>query len=330
MRHDCCAAFATIVLTACSAAPVQPQPTPTLVEARVIWDAAAHNAFTDLVSYRGRLLCAFREGSNHHSNDGSIRILASTDGKHWSSVSRLSREGWDLRDPKLSVKPGAGLLLHIGGRKHDELSRLQTFVYESGDGDGWNYLGAPGADGYWLWGASWRDRTALSVGYKVTGKTTTTTRLYRSSNGVDFTTVVPTLSEHPRASETAVVFLADATALALMRCDPAEQPGQLGRAAPPYDRWTFTSIGARIGGQRMLRLADGRIVVATRLYDEPVRTSLAWLDPATSTLTEFLVLPSGGDTSYPGLAMRNGELWVSYYSSHEDETSKIFMARVAL
>ena len=35
------------------------------------------------------------------------------------------------------------------------------------------------------------------------------------------------------------------------------------------------------------------------------------------------------DTSYPGLVWHEGQLWVSYYSSHEGKTS-IYLARVRL
>ncbi|CAN5790124.1 hypothetical protein BH23PLA1_BH23PLA1_21550 [soil metagenome] len=55
--------------------------------------------------------------------------------------------------------------------------------------------------------------------------------------------------------------------------------------------------------------------------------ALAWLDPEAGTLTEFLALPSGGDTSYPGLVWHDDQLWVCYYSSHEDRTS-IYLAQV--
>ena len=61
----------------------------------------------------------------------------------------------------------------------------------------------------------------------------------------------------------------------------------------------------------------------------PSRTALCWLAPDAGTLTEFLTLPSGGDTSYPGLVWHDDQLWVSYYSSHEGKTS-IYLARVKL
>ena len=36
-----------------------------------------------------------------------------------------------------------------------------------------------------------------------------------------------------------------------------------------------------------------------------------------AAMTEFLTLPSGGDTSYAGMAWHDGLLWLSYYSSDD-------------
>jgi hypothetical protein len=60
-----------------------------------------------------------------------------------------------------------------------------------------------------------------------------------------------------------------------------------------------------------------------------VRTALCWLDPRSGRLTEFLTLPSSGDTSYAGLVWHDRLLWVSHYSSHEGKTS-IYLAKVKL
>jgi hypothetical protein len=84
-----------------------------------------------------------------------------------------------------------------------------------------------------------------------------------------------------------------------------------------------------LGGPAIIRLADGRFIAAGRLIDGKVRTSLCWLDVAGGKLEEFLTLPSGGDTSYPGLVWHAGELWVSYYASHEAKAS-IYLGRLSL
>ena len=101
----------------------------------------------------------------------------------------------------------------------------------------------------------------------------------------------------------------------------------LGTARPPYTSWTWSDLGVPIGGPQMIRLPDGRLVAGVRLYDKKVRTSLGWVDPEAATFREFLSLPSGGDTSYPGLVWHDGLLWISYYSSHEGKTS-IYLAKV--
>ena len=85
----------------------------------------------------------------------------------------------------------------------------------------------------------------------------------------------------------------------------------------------------RIGGPQLIELPGGEIVVAGRDYVGKAKTKLWRLDPETATLSDLLALPSGGDTSYPGLVYRDGLLWVSYYSSHEEKTS-IYLARAKL
>jgi hypothetical protein len=56
---------------------------------------------------------------------------------------------------------------------------------------------------------------------------------------------------------------------------------------------------------------------------------LAVLDVEQKSLQPILQLPSGGDTSYPGLVWQDDHLWVSYYSSHEGK-AKIYLAKVRL
>ena len=103
----------------------------------------------------------------------------------------------------------------------------------------------------------------------------------------------------------------------------------LGTAHPPYARWTWRDLGVRIGGPKLLRLPDGRLLVGGRRYDGPVRTSLMRLDPRKGKVTELLALPSGGDTSYPGMVWHDGLLWMSYYASHEGKSS-IYLAKITL
>jgi hypothetical protein len=153
-------------------------------------------------------------------------------------------------------------------------------------------------------------------------------RLYHSPDGRRFETLVSTLFDEGYPNETSIVS-DQQTAYCLLRRDGTPNTGLIGVAKPPYTDWVWRDLGVRIGGPHMLRLSDGRWLAAVRLYDRPVRTSLCWLDPEAGALTEFMPLPSGGDTSYAGLVEHDGLLWVSYYSSHEGKTS-IYLAKVQL
>jgi hypothetical protein len=139
--------------------------------------------------------------------------------------------------------------------------------------------------------------------------------------------LVPTLFQEGYPNESGMVFLEDDTALCLLRRDGPKPSAQLGRAKPPYTDWTWQDLGTQIGGPHLIELPDKRLIAGVRLHDGKVRTAIAQLDAATPRLTELLPLPSGGDSSYPGLVWHDGILYVSYYSSHEGKTS-IYLARV--
>ena len=50
-----------------------------------------------------------------------------------------------------------------------------------------------------------------------------------------------------------------------------------------------------------------------------------WSFMAEKMMTPLLRLPSGGDTSYPGMVWHENTLWVSYYASHEGKAA-IYLA----
>ena len=82
-----------------------------------------------------------------------------------------------------------------------------------------------------------------------------------------------------------------------------------------------------MGGPNFIRLPTGKLVAGSREYGEKPTTVLA--NMTRRSYEPFLTLPSGGDTSYPGLAFHEGLLWVTYYSSHEGKTS-IYLAKIRL
>jgi hypothetical protein len=302
-----------------------------VVEVRKIWDRAPHNAFTDLVRFHDRWLCVFREGLAHVSADGAIRVIGSSDGRTWLSVALLTVNGADLRDPKITIAPDGRLMIVAAAardRQPNGEARHQSMVWFSHDGQTWDRGREVADPDFWLWRVVWHQGTAYGVAYGCTAQSKYV-RLYESRDGVTFHSLVNRLFEAGYPSESGLVFSADRTGLCLLRRDEGTRSAMLGTARPPYRDWRWRDLGVAIGGPQLLLLPDGRLLAAGRLYDSKVRTALGWIDDRTWTFQEFLALPSGGDTSYPGLVWLDGLLWVSYYSSHEGRTS-IYLAKVKL
>jgi len=295
-----------------------------LVEVRKIWDQAPHNAFTDLVRFKGRWYCSFREGAQHVSPDGAIRVLSSADGRVWDSAAYFTAEA-DLRDPKLSITPEERLMLtgYWVIREKPEVP-ARTLAWFTSMGRDWSEPIDIGEPGMWLWRVRWHNRVAYATGYN-----RDLVRLYASRDGKRFERLVETLHQEGYPNEGTLVFLEDGSALCLLRRDGQPPTALLGFSRAPYRAWQWKDLGVRVGGPNLIRLPDGRFVAGVRLHGDKVRTGLCWLDPEAGTLTELLTLPSGGDSSYPGLVFHEDLLWVSYYSSHEGKAS-IYLAKVKL
>ena len=322
MSAACLAAWSS------AAAEMAPSLSAKLIQVRRIWDRAPHNAFTDLIVDHDRWFCVFREGLGHVSPDGAVQVLASADGQRWESVARLTSTNSDLRDPKITRAPDGRLMVTAAGALHPPAAaKHHSMTWFSDNGRDWQGPNLVGDPNLWLWRVTWHKGRAYGVGYDTSAEKFI--RLYSGSDGKSFETIVPTLLDTERPNETALVFLPDDRALCLLRRDGQPGHGLLGVSAPPYTGWAWKDLGQKIGGPCLMRLPDGRLVGAGRLYGGKVRTALFSIDADTGALRELLSLPSGGDNSYPGLAWHNNRLWVSYYSSHEGKTA-IYFAEVQL
>ncbi len=298
-----------------------------LVQVRKIWDRAPHNAFTDLVRFHDRWFCVFREGQGHVSPDGALRVITSADGQTWESAALITSANSDLRDAKITITPGGQLMLSGAEAMNKPASyKHQSLTWFSDDGRTWSERYEVADRDFWLWRTTWHKGKAYGFGYGCRNDNQWI-RLYGSSDGRKFVTMVANAFDEGYPNETSLVFLEDDTCYCLLRRDGQPNTAQLGIAQPPYTVWKWKDLGVKIGGPHMIRLPDGRFVAAVRRYDGGVRTSLHWLDPEQGTLREFLKLPSGGDTSYAGLVWHDGRLWISYYASHEGKTS-IYLAQV--
>jgi hypothetical protein len=294
-----------------------------LLSVRKIWDKGRHNAFTDLIEFDGRVYCAFREAAGHVSPDGKIRILVSRDLKTWKSSALLAMKGMDLRDAKISQTPD-GRLMILGGaapRKARESVATGSFVSFSKDGASWTAPKLVGDPKRWIWRITWCGKKGYAVDYS-SGKTA----LLVTDNGLDYRTLLSPMCPRGTPNEATLRFAKDGTSYCLQR---RRGTALIGRARAPYKQWTWRDLGRYVGGPDLIRLPNGTWIGAGRFLKPKTHTALFALDVDSGKIGNVLKLPSGGDTSYPGLLLRDDVLWVSYYSSHEGKTS-IYLARVQI
>jgi hypothetical protein len=301
---------------------------------RKVWDQAPHNAFTDLAYWNGAFVCAFREGRSHVSTDGKIRVLFSADGNEWKSAALIALDGYDLRDAGLSITPDGRLML-IGGaapRKQDNQSApTGTFVAFTSDGRQWTDPQIVVEPGRWLWRITWHDDRAYGVAYAA-GKSHPFTALLASENGTEFRELVPEMLSDGYPTEAVLRFDGRETAYCLQRRDgePPHNSAFLGVSALPFAEWQWHDLKMYFGGPNFIQIPSGRWIAAGRVLNNGIAaTALAELDVDQKTLRPILILPSRGDTSYPGLVWHNDMLWVSYYSSHERKAS-IYLAKARI
>lgn len=300
-----------------------------LVSAKRIWAEAPHSAFGDLIRFRGQWFCVFREGKRHvarppEEDDGKLRVIASKDGETWKSAALIAEPGIDLRDPHLSVTPDGRLMIVAGGSEYPGgvFKTRRPRVIFSRDGFNWSAPRPVLEAGHWLWRVTWHRKTAYGVTYYDRNQ-----YLVASPDGLHWETICE--FGIPGGNETTLRFLSDGRAVALLRRDGEENLAMIGWSRPPYKEWQWSKTGYYVGGPNFLVLPGGRMVAGGRLFAGGDRKSpKTALGPMTLTTYEpQLVLPSGGDTSYPGLVWRRGMLWTMYYSSHEGKTA-IYLAKV--
>ena len=298
-----------------------------LVDARKIWDAGDHNAFTDLTRWHDRWWCTFRESHAHVGGDGKVRVITSADGQQWESAALLEEKGVDLRDPKFSITPDNRLMIVAGGSIYNGTKKLasrQPRVMFSTDGRTWTEPHKVLAEGDWLWRVTWHEGKAYGVSYLAPAAPKPwAVNLYSSADGISWELVAP-LDVTAEPNETTLRFDKAGNMLALVRREMAN--GCFGSAKPPYKEWEWHELNEKIGGPNFIQLPDGSLVSATRHYAPKKATTL--ISRLTPTGRQpLLTLPSGGDCSYAGLVFHDDLLWISYYSSHEGKTS-IYLAKV--
>ena len=306
-----------------------------------IWDQAPHNAFTNLTHFQGKWFCTFREGQDHISLDGTIRVIASNDSQKWSSVGLFTSpepDLPDLRDPKIGITPDQRLMLTATATSREENAARRSYVWFSEDGSAWSDPQLMSEDGVWIWGIACADDTIYGAGYGNRDGVHEIT-LYGGEDATDLKRITMLHSDAQFPNETALLMEGD-NGLAVIRREyapsekvlpPTQRNGTalLATSQAPFTDWTTQDLGAFIGGPALIRLPNGKIIVGGRKMTTQRYMTLWELDQEKATLTELMILPSGDDCSYPGLFWHEDRLWVSYYSAHEGKAN-IYLAEIQI
>ena len=315
---------------------------PELVSVQRIWDRAGWNGTTDLIRFKDRWWCSFREANSHAGGQGHACIIVSEDGENWESAATLHERGLDLRDPHLSIMPDGRFMCTLAATRwgYDEenswdgksqaLTRSPRVSFSS-DGSKWTSPRKVLAEDHLLWRVTWHKGVGYCMSKLGEGRDPRRLMLYTTTDGLEWEWVCePRLPDNIwNGSATTLRFMPDDTVVALTR------PHWVGTSQPPYREWKWTRFASYqpdsrhgdIGGPNFIRLPDGSLWGSGRLYAPRKRTVLARMTP--TSYEPVFDLPSGGDNGYPGMVWHNGLLWLSYYSGHEGKAS-IYLAKVRI
>ena len=293
-----------------------------------------HNAFTDLIRFKGRFYLTFRSCPDGHMvhPTSSIIILASEDAKEWEQVHRFSVAKRDTRDPHFLSFKGR-LFVYTGTwysgettlkREDYDLNKHLGYAVWSEDGDKWtDAIMLEGTFGHYIWRANTFGGKAYMCGrrkknfeMKPRGEgAIVESAMLESDDGLIWRT--RTLFQEVRGDETAFQFEEDGSIIAIGR--RGRDNAQLLKSKRPYTKWERKELDRYIGGPLLVRW-NGRYVVGGRktIGGKVPKTSMCWL--VGEKLYEFAELPSGGDNSYPGFVELDAKHAImSWYSSHEKD-----------
>lgn len=298
-------------------------------ESWVVVSDGAHNAFPDLVEWRGALYLVYRSAASHLDMRSKLVLQRSTDARNWEKTAELALAAEDIRDPKLAVI-GERLFIYALKNVSPVALPYATIYTSSADGSTWLPWQLAGPPGWLFWRPKTRDgQTWYVPGYSVQHDQTA---LFQSRDGISWEQVSQIYAGAAQ-SEVELAFTASGGLAAVIRLERADggaagmfAASQIAWAQPPFLTWSSQrSRTTRLDGPALFAY-QGELFAAGRA--EPAggvlpgspggllnkkRTALFGLSAA--GLKHLTDLPSSGDTAYPAAVVRGDEALVVYYTN---------------
>ncbi len=256
----------------------------------VIYSDGRHNAFTSMVRWRDKFYVAFRNGSNHRSNDGKILLMCSKDLRSWSEPRTVINSSFDDRDPTLFVYNERLFVTSMTIDREWQNSnnpflgvlrsqrRLFTLITSTADGEEFTEptQGLPDHLGIW-WVEQSENVLYASVQKRLPAEGRDgicRAELWKSLNGTDWE-YVSVISEENEATEVALLILPDKRMLAFVRHDAEENHfPEIMLSRLPYVDWkTIIRFDFWHNGPCLGRV-DDTIVTASRAFFDDKKTPL--------------------------------------------------------
>lgn len=295
---------------------------------RRVKEGQNHAAFTSLEYYKGYFYCSFREANYHvdkNGNDnGIITILKSRNGRRWRLCGHIIHDGYDLRDPKLSITPDNRLMLISEAVKYvdgKDVSRktVVSFLKRSYFDGLEEVIFNPNKTNNWLWDVTWIGTQAKGFLYCPAFYAVS------STNGLEF----DILQEYRFTgfpTEAALTTLDDGRIIVILRISGQNSKIGVGDGTLKDIQWY--DAGCRVEGPDIINI-KGDIYVCGRSFEHKIGVSLYKLDMNSHLLNKLIELPASGDCSYPGMVFVNNRLYVSYHSTSDNKTS-VYFSRIKL
>ncbi len=301
-----------------------------------IWSNGEYCSFTSLVKFKGKYYVSFRESDSHQilnkkNRNGKARVIVSEDGEHWRSVVLLGKDGYDIRDPKLSITPDGRLMMNAGGSIYKDLKFAGMVPQVSFSADGEHFsdfepmqLPAEITKGSeYVWHIEWHDGVGYGVSYG------SGLALVKTTDGLHYD-LVTKLDMPGFPNEATVRVNSKGTMAMILRREEGQRHGAWGVSEPPYTSWNWKEMDVPLGGPDFIFTTDSTTIVASRSLYSTEKTML-FNGNMRGKVEEVCILPSGGDdNSYTSMMQVGDDMWVTYYSKHEGEKASIYLAKIPM
>jgi len=280
-----------------------------------IWWDGYHNAFSDIVEFKGNYYCTFRHGTQHSlQGKGEIYILRSSNLKNWELIKKFPPLE-DSRDPKFFIfKEKLGVLFFA----YPDINTIKirdAYISYTEDGENFSSLIKIFQDNLCFWRIrNYKGKLYATAYSSGEDKDNWGSYLFASEDGENFEKI-STIVKGEYANETDLLF-EENKCYAIVRRENRQTP-VLAISEYPFEKWENYPLNEIVQGPHILKYR-GKIYIAGRIYkNERAETGILNLDVDRKKLEFEIILPSGGDTSYCGSIVKNDKIYLSYYSQHE-------------